>query len=526
VSFTDRSAGAFGGITESWTYSNRLLGTRVQATSSAGTALDLSYNYPTANDGNISSIVNNVTAGRTQTFTYDSLIRLSTAQSQATSGTNCRGQSFGYDRWGNLLTVTSTQCSSPGLTQTTNGNNQLVGFGYDNSGNMTAEGSNSYGWNGENWLTSFGSVSYNYDGNGLRVKKSTGTLYWRSVGGNILAETDLSGNTTAEYVSFAGRHVARRDSSGNVFYYFTDHLGSSRVITQSTGTGCYDTDFLPFGGERTPLVNTCPQAYKFTGYERDSDSGLDYAIFRYYNSRLGRFMSGDPLAGDTGHPQSLNRYAYVVNNPINAVDPLGAFACLDYITMCAETNGAIGGRGVVLPWSPPNGNQAAGTVFTQSGGDAGEKAYVQQVNAILSTPPPGNWVPAGGDYKGSGCLRDTSGSGDTIWCPSSIQGVDSSSNVIGQNPWGSAAQALKQAAQNAGRAGRYPQPTPAPQTIPANEEPPDLGGWDPAKKIFDLFELWFDGSQEFFVPIFIVDPKLMQPGYMPSKYCPTYPCSA
>jgi len=77
-----------------------------------------------------------------------------------------------------------------------------------------------------------------------------------------------------------------------------------------------------FGGENVKVA-TCPQAYKFTGYERDPETGLDYSIFRYYNSRVGRFMSPDPIEGAIGDPQSLNRYSYVGNDPVNFIDPLG-----------------------------------------------------------------------------------------------------------------------------------------------------------------------------------------------------------
>lgn len=74
-------------------------------------------------------------------------------------------------------------------------------------------------------------------------------------------------------------------------------------------------------------MNTCPQNYKFTGYERDSESGLDYAIFRYYDNRVGRFTSPDPLKGGVTKPQSLNRYTYTLNNPCNLVDPTGTQSC-------------------------------------------------------------------------------------------------------------------------------------------------------------------------------------------------------
>jgi len=187
---------------------------------------------------------------------------------------------------------------------------------------MTQEGSYGYSWNSENRLSSTQGVNYTYDGAGLRVQKSTGRLYWRAGGVTSLDETDASGNVLDEYVYFAGLRVARMDSSNNTYYYFSDQIGSTRVVTRSDGTVCYDADFQPLGYEVT-ATNSCPPEYKFATYERDGESGLDYAVFRHYNSRLGRFMSPDPLGGDAASPQSLNRYAYVGNNPLNAVDPSG-----------------------------------------------------------------------------------------------------------------------------------------------------------------------------------------------------------
>ena len=148
-------------------------------------------------------------------------------------------------------------------------------------------------------------------------------------GGEVLDETDLSGNLTSEYVFFGGARIARRDASGNVFYYLADHLGSSRVMAeipsgQTTATLCYDADFYPFGGERA-YTNSCQQNYKFTGKERDPESGLDNFEARFYGSSIARFTSpDDPFVGwNLADPQSLNLYAYVQDNPINDVDPTG-----------------------------------------------------------------------------------------------------------------------------------------------------------------------------------------------------------
>jgi RHS repeat-associated protein len=85
---------------------------------------------------------------------------------------------------------------------------------------------------------------------------------------------------------------------------------------------CYDADYTPFGQELA-YVNNCPQNYKFTGIERDIETGNDHTWYRGYEQNLGRWMSPDPMAGDITNPQSLNRYAYVLNNPTTLTDPLG-----------------------------------------------------------------------------------------------------------------------------------------------------------------------------------------------------------
>jgi RHS repeat-associated protein len=200
------------------------------------------------------------------------------------------------------------------------------GFSYDAAGNMTGDGSYSYAWNGEGLLKSAGTATYTYDGDGKRVEKSSGTYYWFSPSGSVLAETDAGGDTQNEYIYFSGGRTARRDSSGDVYYYFQDQIGSSRLIANSSGTVCYDADFTPFGYEMA-YVTSCSQNYKFTGMERDSETGNDHAWFRNYEQNLGRWLSPDPLGGDITNPQSLNRYAYVTNNPASVTDPLGLMPC-------------------------------------------------------------------------------------------------------------------------------------------------------------------------------------------------------
>jgi len=313
---------SFGGITYAATYTNRLLPYTVTASSSAGSALNLTFGYYA--NGNVQTITNNLNSARTQSFTYDNLNRVATAQSQATSGTYCWGQSFGYDRYANLLSTTVTQCTAPMLSLGVNANNQITnsGFTYDTSGDMTSDGTYGYAWDARHLLQSAAGVTYTYDGDGKRVMKSSGTLYWNMTDGTPLAETNASGTTLNEYIFFGGSRAARRDSSGNVYYYFQDHLGTTKTLTNSSGAVCYDADFIPFGYEMA-YITTCSQNYKFTGLERDGETGLDHTLHRKYDSSLGRWLTPDRQRGDPLNPQSWNRYAYVLDNPINFSDPYG-----------------------------------------------------------------------------------------------------------------------------------------------------------------------------------------------------------
>jgi RHS repeat-associated protein len=102
------------------------------------------------------------------------------------------------------------------------------------------------------------------------------------------------------YIFFNGQRVARDDSAGAVHYYFSDHLGSHGVVVNATGTTLeQDIDYYPYGGEEHDYSPNVAQNYKFTGKERDAESGLDNFGARYDASSLGRFMTPDWAAKGT-----------------------------------------------------------------------------------------------------------------------------------------------------------------------------------------------------------------------------------
>jgi len=321
-------------------YNNRLQPTEIWTGAAKTTALfDKQYSYGTtgANNGNIYTITNVKDSTRTQTFSYDVLNRLISAQDQ-THWAN----TYSYDAWGNMQKVPVPNVPGEGLQVAGDANNHMLNYMYDAAGNMQNDGTNRYTFDAENriacmnpdvnWVCNTNSVSYTYDADSRRVQKSSGTNYWFGPGGQAFAETDSAGVWT-NYIFFGGQRLAR-NVSGDIKYYITDHLHSTAMFVDKAGTTADildDNDMYPWGGI-VPGVGktTSNNTVKFTGKYRDGESQLDYFGARYYSNVNGRFMSPDWAAKPTtvpyakfGDPQSLNLYSYVENGPVNQIDADG-----------------------------------------------------------------------------------------------------------------------------------------------------------------------------------------------------------
>lgn len=322
------------------------IGVGTISTDSSVLALDYTYGT-TNNNGNVQSqtiTLPNLTL--TQTYSYDALNRLKDAQEN--NGTNWK-QTFIYDRFGNRKVDEAEGKTTLGLMSENPlpnpVNNRITPrpgelYQYDTAGNLIRDKvGNTYDNDAEGRLVKFnggasasGGATYTYDGEGKRVKKVTG-------GVTTIFIYNAKGQLLVEYSSAAAEQNGTQ-------YVTADHLGSPRVITGANGSVRGRHDYRPFGEEVSPLMggrNTVPGyaatddlKQKFTGYERDSETELDYAQARYFSNIQGRFTTPDPLlaSGSASRPQTWNRYSYALNNPLRFTDPSGLTPVVnvDYFT--------------------------------------------------------------------------------------------------------------------------------------------------------------------------------------------------
>jgi RHS repeat-associated protein len=329
------------GMSGTYTYNNQLQPSSLLIGSSSSPALNLAFNYGGAQDNNqIQGITDNLVSSRSTAYTYDELGRLKFAQTNDLTSANTWKLKFTYDRYGSRLSeipvagTASMPMNEVLVDPTTNRINQS-GYIYDAAGDLTSDGLNNYVFDAERRLTSVSPVpgfpgnpaTFAYDADGLRINKN-GTIYLYS-GNKPIAEYNsgaVPGSPNVEYIYAGGARIASVAGSATTYYY--PDLLSTRVLSDSTGKQIGTAGLYPFGEVWYQTGTT--SKWLFTTYEGDrgtGESGLDYATARFYSSRLGRFTSRDPIGGSAFDPQSLNRYSYVGNDPINEFDPDGLMPC-------------------------------------------------------------------------------------------------------------------------------------------------------------------------------------------------------
>jgi len=205
-----------------------------------------------------------------------------------------------------------------------------------------------------------------------RVKKTTacgtGTEETLAIG-SLFEKTSRDGDpaVTTRHIFAGSRRICSVETDtatqqSTCRYIHSDHLGSANVVTDEAGLQLAHYEYAPYGSvARTEGLDV--SAHKFTGKELD-ETGLYFYSARYYDPVLGRFVTPDIFVQSPYDPQSLNRYAYCRNNPVNLVDPTGhfwgaIFAVIWAVAKAATVGAAIG---------------AAGAAIT--GGDAGQGALL------------------------------------------------------------------------------------------------------------------------------------------------------
>jgi RHS repeat-associated protein len=142
-----------------------------------------------------------------------------------------------------------------------------------------------------------------------------------------MAEYDHDGNCVKDYIYAGNRLIAEYQPQANKYYYYmSDQINSTRIVTDDNGNVVYSESYGPFGGVQKNWTKSYDPKLKFSGKEREAYGDLDYFGARYFDHDSYRFISVDPIINKVealSNPQLWNLYAYCKNNPITYLDPDG-----------------------------------------------------------------------------------------------------------------------------------------------------------------------------------------------------------
>jgi len=302
-------------------------------------------------------------------YGYDDLARI---QSYACTGGSSWNQSFAVGQFGNTSATANGGGATSFQPNWNSGSNQVnyvtpgQNWAYDASGNLTSNGTgtgtSAYGWDADNKMLtaqpySSSKICVTYDAFDRPVETGSTSSTCTSATGFTQFVYDplgdklgvMNGQTVNRVrVPLPGGGFAIYGSGGSLLrYWHPDGLGNIRLASNPNQTFYGDEAFAPFG--QTYAGSSTP-AGVFGGLNTDTVTPLDDATFREFDTMQGRWLSPDPAglaAVDEMNPQSLNRYAYVGNNPTTLIDPSG----LHFFQPCSGTGlcnwgSGLGGGGV------------------------------------------------------------------------------------------------------------------------------------------------------------------------------------
>ena len=410
-------------------YTNTLKIQDLRYSQGSSDLLHLSYDYNV--DDQIQTVHHYDAAGnedlaKTVSFEYDLLNRLASGHTTNLTAPNTWQLQWKYDRFGNRLSHTlnagtlSAYQPQLNISGTTN---HIVDPGYTYSagglttGNLTNDGLYSFSYDGENRLVKAvqnglgdpqGST-YAYDDGALRIKKTVGsttTTVYIYANGQPVAEY-VNGALSQEYLLVGSSTIASFAPDGSVSYMLRDHL-SIRALANANGNQTGTSGHLPFGDEWYS-TGAGASKWKFTTYERDAETGVDYAMYRNYNYRIGRFLQVDPARAD------INNYAYTMNDPINLVDPLGLdndpitiyYGCIgplcsasSHQTITVTPGGGGSSSGFAPSWGPHVLLfQSSSSINENRDSDQGGAPANNETNQVNNISVPYNLCVAGALYR-------------------------------------------------------------------------------------------------------------------------------
>jgi len=309
---------------------------RIFSQGHGGPLQDLNYLFD--HNGNITTLTDNLRSN-IRTFTYDSLDRLTRAENVPSPSGGYATFTYMYDSIGNMTYKSDVGVMGYGVAAGPHAVTSAGGYAYqyDANGNRVSGKNKTFTYDAENRImgvtTAGSTTAFVYDGDGGRVKKTTtagsGTAETLYIGSLFEITTDSAtpgSEVTIRHVFAGSQRICsvRTDAAtqeSTLRYIHSDHLGSANAVTDEAGLQAAHYEYTPYGtlarNEGTDLVR-----HKFTGKELD-ETGFYFYSARYYDPVLGSFLTADTLVQSPYDPQSLNRYSYCRNNPLNLVDPTG-----------------------------------------------------------------------------------------------------------------------------------------------------------------------------------------------------------
>ena len=199
---------------------------------------------------------------------------------------------------------------------------------------------------------------YVYDGDGNRVKSVVNGVTTYYIGSYYEWRVEASGSTGVKYYYAGSQRVAMRVGT-TLSYLFGDHLGSTSITTDASGSLSGELRYLPFGETR----------YE-SGQREEAEIGLYFYGARWYDSSLARFIQADTIIPEPGSPMAWDRYAYTLNNPVKYTDPSGHFVISATAALCiAMGAGAFAGYAVQVGANLENGMDWGTALTTDISGE-------------------------------------------------------------------------------------------------------------------------------------------------------------